>query len=533
MSTVASPDNPQEQVQRQAAQIIALQAKLSAALQNLSWAQLKIQSLEEKLRQERIARFGPRSENLTNLQLLLLDEEPSVTLDEVSAEAGRERPEENGTPTTAVAAHQRRQRGHGKPHPGRQELPAHLARKEEVIACPPEACQCGHCGEATVVIGYDESEVLDVEPVNYFVRVTKREKRACRRCEQRSVTAAPLPERIIAKGLVSNRVVVDTIVKKYCDHLPLYRQEMILKREAGVEISRATLDGWVMHVGELLMPVREAMRRDLLAGSYLQADETTVQVQTRQRTGKNHEAYLWQFGRPGGEAVFEFAMGRGRDVAARFLGKWEGKLQTDAYVGYDHTGGPKLAHYGCWAHCRRYYVEAVKVNAKDAEASQMVLRMDALFVVDREAARLGLNVAERQAYRQQHARPWLNEIQETARSLVMRVLPKSKLGQALTYTMNQWEKLARCVDDGEVELSNNLAENSMRPWALGRKNWLHVGSIKAGPRIAAIASVVESCRRLGLPIIEYLMDVLPGLADRPVSQVAQLTPARWATARAK
>jgi len=204
-------------------------------------------------------------------------------MDEVSGEAGREALAE---PTTEVAAHQRRRGSRRKPHPGRQELPAHLPRKEEVIACPAEACQCRHCGEATVVIGHDESEVLDVDPAHYFVRVTKREKRACRQCAQRSVVAAPLPERIIAKSLVSNRVVMDTIVKKYCDHLPLYRQEMILKREAGVAISRATLDGWVMNVGELLLPVREAMRRDLLTGSYLQADETTVWVQTRERTGK-------------------------------------------------------------------------------------------------------------------------------------------------------------------------------------------------------------------------------------------------------
>ena len=162
----------------------------------------------------------------------------------------------------------------------------------------------------------------------------------------------------------------------------------------------------------------------------------------------------------------------------------------------------------------------------------MVLRMDALFAVDREAARQGATGAERPALRQEHAQPWLQEILAAARRVVTETLPKSKLGEALTYTLNQWERLARILDDGQVELSNNLAENSMRGWALGRKNWLHVGSVQAGPKIAAIASVVESCRRLGLPVVDYLMDVLPGLADRPVSQVAQLTPARWAAARA-
>lgn len=531
MSTNSSkPD--QEQIQRQQAQIIGLQSRLSTVLQELSWASLKIQSLEEQLRQERIARFGPRSENLSNLQLLLLEQEPGVTLDEVSAEAEREEMAGDSA-TVEVAAHQRRQSGHGKPHPGRQELPAHLPRKPEVIECPAEACGCPACGEQMAVIGHDESEVLDVEPVQYFVRVIRREKRACRRCARRTVKAAPLPERILPKSMVSDRVVVDTIVKKYCDHLPLYRQEMILQREAGVKISRATLDGWVMHAGEILQPVREAMRKDLLAGTYLQADETTVQVQTRERTGRNQEAYLWQFGRPGGELVFEFAPGRGRDVPSRFLGQWEGKLQTDAYIGYDRTGGPKLVHYGCWSHARRYYVEAVKVNADDVEASQMVLRIDALFAVEREAARLGLDGAGRLVLRRKNSSEWLKEIGETARSLAMRTLPKSKLGEALTYTLKQWDRLARCLEDGEVELSNNIAENSMRPWALGRKNWLHVGSLQAGPKIAAIASVVESCRRLSLPVTDYLMEVLPGLSDRPISAVAQLTPARWAAARAK
>ena len=216
------------------------------------------------------------------------------------------------------------------------------------------------------------------------------------------MVAAPLPERIIDKGLASNRVVVDTVIKKYCDHLPLYRQEAILRRDAGVEISRTTLDGWVMHVGELLILIREAMRRSLLSERYLQADETTVLVQVNDKSGKHHEGYLWQFGRPGGEVVFEFALGRGREVAAAFLGQWEGKLQTDASIGYDHVGGPKLIHYGCWSHARRRSLDAVKVHQDDADAVKTVLRMDALFMVERGAAELGLAGAEKLAYRLEH-----------------------------------------------------------------------------------------------------------------------------------
>jgi transposase len=520
-----SSDKIHEQLRQQEARIVQLTQELSVANREITWAKLKIQVLEEKLRQERLARFGPRSETLSDLQLSLLEEEPSVTADEVAAEAERG-PLPGGT--TAPPAPPKRQR---KPHPGRQQLPADLPRKEETIPCAPEQCQCPQCGQPTAVIGYDESEQLDVEPAHYYVKVIKREKRACRRCVERSVMAAPLPDRIVEKGLASNRVVVETVVRKYCDHLPLYRQAVILSREAGLDISRATLDGWVIHVGELLLAIQAAIGRNLLTESYLQADETTVWVQTHDRRGKNHEAYLWQFGRPGGEVVFVFAMGRGRDVPLRFLGQWEGKLQTDAYSAYDRIGGRRLLHYGCWSHARRYFVDAVKLHRDDPEAVKMVLRMDALFTVERGAKERGLTGLERLAFRREHGQSWLEEIHAAALALAPRVLPKSKLGEATSYLLKQWDRLQRCFEDPEVELSNNIAENSMRPWALGRKNWLHIGSAQAGPKVAAIASVIESCRRLQLPVTEYLLDVLPGLQRRTLSQVAELTPARWAAAR--
>jgi len=517
--SLSADHNPEQQLQQKDAQITKLQHQLY-------WAQLQIQKLEEILRQERIARFGPRSEKLSDLQLALLDEEPSVTRDEVSAEAEREAIPETVTPPVADTPKRER-----KTHPGRQTLPAHLPRKEETIACPSQACTCKHCGQQTAVIGYDESEQLDVEPTKYFVRVIKREKRACRHCEKRTVVAAPLPDRIVEKGLASDRIVVDTVIRKYCDHLPLYRQEAILRRETGLEISRTTLDGWVMHVGELLIPIREAMRKDLLAGSYMQADETPVLVQTREKRGSHREGYLWQFGRPGGEVVFEFALGRGREVAARFLGQWEGKLQTDAYVGYEKIGGPKLIHYGCFAHARRYFVEAVKVHKDDAEAAKMVIRMDALFAVERRAAALGMVGTEKLAHRREHGQSWLEEMHKETLLLAPRTLPKSKLGEGLHYLLKQWDRLERCFQDPEVELSNNIAENSMRPWALGRKNWLQVGSVAAGPKVAAIASVIESCRRMKIPVRDYLLDVLPGLEYRRKSEVTNLTPLRWAAAR--
>jgi transposase len=490
-----------------------LQFRIATLERELARAHLKIQALSEELRQQRIQRLGPRSETLSDLQLeLLADEEPGVTREEVEAEARRE----------TIASLPPRER---KPHPGRQRLPEHLPRVEQVIPCVEQICK--ECGAETAVIGYDESEQLDVEPARYFVRVTKREKRACRCCQQGTVTMPPLEPRIIEKGLASDRVVINAIVAKYCDHLPLYRQAAMLEREAGLEIGRATLDGWVMHVGELLDPVVVAMRQDLLGASYLQADETTVPVQMHDRRGTDHQAYLWQYGKPGGETVFDFCLGRGRESPKKFLGQWEGILQTDGYQAYDHIGGPKLVHVGCWAHARRKFVDAVKVNPQDAAAVKMVTRMDALFLVDRHARQQQLSVEQRLALRREHAELWAEEIRRECAALSRLALPKSALGQAAAYTLNMWTKLRRCFDYAEVELSNNLAENSMRPVALGRKNWLHVGSAQAGPKVAAIVSVLESCRRLGAPLKDYLMDVLPGMHRRKLSEAAQLTPARW------
>lgn len=495
------------------------QVRVAVLEGELQWAQFTIQKrdvqirlLEERLRQQRIQFLGPRSETLSNLQLeLLTEQEPSTTCDEVEAEAKR----------GPLPAKKER-----KPHPGRRPLPADLPREEEVVLC--RDANCKSCGEQTAVIGYDESELLDCEPARWFVRVVKREKRACAKCS--TVFMPELAPRIIEKGLASDRVVIDTVIAKYCDHLPLYRQEAMLEREAGVEISRATLDGWVMRVGELLAPLIEAMRGDLLRAPYLQADETTVPVQLNDKSGSNHQAYLWQYGKPGGETVFEFQLGRGREVPKKFLGQWQGILQTDGYQAYDNIGGGKLVRVGCWAHARRKFVDAVKVNPKDAQAIAMVTRMDALFLVDRHAREQQLSVEERLALRREHGASWAQEIYDECVKLRASALPKSALGQAVSYTLNQWPRLRRCFDYAEVELSNNLAENSMRPVALGRKNWLHVGSAQSGPKVAAILSVVESCRRLRIPVREYLLAVLPGMARRKISEVAALTPARWALA---
>jgi transposase len=330
---------------------------------------------------------------------------------------------------------------------------------------------------------------------------------------------------------VSDRVVIDTIINKYSDHLPLYRQSVILERETEVSISRATMDGWVMSVGGLLIPLAGAMGRELVDGGYIQADETTVGVQTHDKSGKNHQAYLWQYGAPGGSVVFDFRMGRGREGPKQFLGQFKGILQTDGYTAYDHTGGAGMVHGACWAHARRKVYDALQLNPDDRTARRLVERIDDLFSIDAKARNEGMDHGARHMLRQERSRPLLNIISEQMKAAQVAALPASALGKAVSYSLSLWHKLTRFLEYPELELSNNLAENSMRGVALGRKNWIHIGSEQAGPRVAAILSVIESCRRLGLPAREYLASILPGLASRPVQQVSQLTPAVWAASR--
>jgi hypothetical protein len=322
-------------------------------------------------------------------------------------------------------------------------------------------------------------------------------------------------------------VVIDTVVSKYADHLPLYRQSVMLEREMGLEISRATLDGWVMRVGELLRPITGAMAEELLAGSYIQADETPVGVQCQRVRGKNHQAYLWQYSRPGGGVVFDFRMGREREGPKRFLGNFEGILQSDGYAAYDHVGGPKIVHAACWAHARRKFFQAVELNPEDQRATCIVAQIDELFAIDAHAREKGLSQEDRQVLRLEKSKPLLEQIKTQIQAARSDALPKSVLAKACNYTLTLWVRLTRFLEYPELELSNNLAENAMRPVALGRRNWIHIGSEEAGPRVAAIVSIVETCRRLKIPIRDYLCSILPGLANFPINRIAELTPAAW------
>ena len=470
--------------------------------------------LRELRRLDLLEKYGPAGEGLSDAQLELLELEPGVSSAEVEAESQREQLE---LPLKKA-----------RKHPGRQELPAELPRVEQIVVCTAQQCVCGQCGKETVVIGYESAEQLDVEPAQYFVRVTKREKRACKACEEQGVQCAPLPVRIIEKGLASDRVVIDTIVSKYADYVPLYRQSAILERETGIELSRATLDGWVMRVGELLRPITAAMSQELLKGDYIQADETPVGVQMHDGRGKNHQAYLWQYSRQGEAVIFDFRMGREREGPKRFLGNFEGILQSDGYGAYDHVGGARIVHAACWAHARRKFFDAVKLNPKDQTSIRIVAQMDELFAIDAQAREQNLSHSGRHLLRLEKTKPVLEQIKRTIEVARADALPKSAMAKACNYTLTLWHRLTRFLEHPQLELSNNWVENSMRPVALGRKNWIHIGSQDAGPRVAAILSIVETCRRLKIPVRDYLASILPGLANFPMNRVAELTPSVWA-----
>ena len=500
----------------------------------LAAAEAIIQQLKEALRLERIKKYGKQSEKLSDLQLELLDLEPSVSSDEIKAEiASGPLPEQE----KAGEAAPRRQ---NKPHPGRNGLPSHLERIEEIVVCAASQCKCGKCGRETQVIGYDETEVLGMKPAVHFVRVIKREKRACTRCAEHGVVTAPAPARIAPKSIFADETIIDFIVRKYCDALPLYRQRAILMRDLGIDVALTTIDDAVLRVGELLIPVVETMKRDLLAGSYIQADETYVGVQTPERKGANHRAFFWQYSAPAKGVVFHFEMTRGKQVAKEFFKDYGGILHTDGYVAYEKDIGTKgMIHACCMAHARRGFIDAIKVQTKahatDAKLERAVALMDGLFAIDREAREQDLSLDERHALRQERAPALLDELHALLAAMQASgaILPQSVAGKAINYTLKRWVELTRFLNHPVIELSTNWAENSMRPIAIGRKNWLHLGSKEAGPKIAAIFSIVESCRKLGVPIRKYLADTLPGLADRSIHELDGLTPTAYTAKIAK
>jgi hypothetical protein len=323
--------------------------------------------------------------------------------------------------------------------------------------------------------------------------------------------------RIAPKSIFSDETIVNFLIGKYCDVTPLYRQRAGLLRDFDIDVALSTINDSVLRVGELLIPILDWMKRDLLAGHYIQADETFVGVQTREKKGENHTGYFWQYSAPGKGVVFDFEMTRSKEAPKAFFKDYGGILHTDGYVAYEKDiGTDNLIHACCLAHSRRKFIEAIKVQTKaratDAKLERVVTLMDGLFAIDREAREQKLSLEERHALRQERVPTILAELHKLlfAMQASGTFLPKSIEGNAITYTLTRWEKLTRFLEHPVIELSTNWAENSMRTIAIGRKNWLHLGSKEAGPKIAAIFSIVESCRKLSISIIPGVPPALPG-----------------------
>jgi hypothetical protein len=262
-------------------------------------------------------------------------------------------------------------------------------------------------------------------------------------------------------------------------------------------------------------------------------------VQTPDKRGETHRAYFWQYSTPGKGVVFDFEMTRRKKVAQAFFKDYGGVLHTDGYAAYEKDIGTKeMIHACCWAHGRRGFIEAFKVqqkaNATSRELERVVALLDGLFAIDRDARDQNLSLEGRHALRQDRAPEILAELHLLLQAMKESdlILPQSLEGKAIAYTLKRWTELTVFMQHPEVELSTNLAENSMRTIALGRRNWLHLGSKEAGPKIAAIFSIVESCRKLDVPIRKYLAEALPGLADRKIQSLAELTPAAYAAKQA-
>jgi transposase len=483
-----------------------------------------IQLKDEQIRLLNFKIFGPKSEKLSPAQIPLLLQEISLMAGEVDQEA--ERPEAQKQvsvpPTTKARPN----------HPGRDKLPEHLERREEILPCCPEDCQCAKCGAQRPVIGYETREELACEPAKFWVRVIKREKRGSHCEEEQGVATAPAPAQIVPKGKLSNEFIIEVLVRKYQLHLPVYRQCAALAEDYGIELSRKTLNDAILAAGSLLGAVVGAQRRELLAGGYIQADETTMPCQTDEKTGRNHRAFVWEFSLPGGIVIFEFQMGRGRGGPREFLKGFRGKLQSDGYQVYAELG-EGIVYVGCGAHIRRGFVDAAKVSPLDPVPPEILARFGELYAVEKEAREGQLSPEARLALRQAKSVPIMAVLKTRLVEIRQQIQPGGKLAQACDYAIGQWSRWEEYLRDGALELDNNWCEGSIRPLALGRKNWLHVGSPEAGPKIAAIASIVETCRRLDINLREYLLDILPKLGEWPISRVGELTPTAWKATQAK
>lgn len=411
---------------------------------------------------------------------------------------------------------------------GRKALACHLPRIEIRHELPATERMCA-CGTALVEIGTETSEQLDYIPAKVQVIRHVRPKYACACCHN-GVKIAPVPVQVLPRSNAAPGLLAHLITAKYVDSLPLHRQETIFARH-GVALPRATQAAWIIAVAQQLQPLLNLMDERLRASGYIRIDETPVQVLNSEKPASG-EHWMWVrvAGPPGQRLIlFDYDASRGAHVAQRLLEGANGYVQSDGYAAYDSVAARlKLTHAGCMAHARRRFFEAIKAlpapeHKREGAAHDIVRRIDALYAIEREIK--PLTPEARRVERQRHAVPLLDSMHTAASSLQLHTLPSGKLGDALSYLTRQWSKLIRYVDDGRLAIDTNLAENAIRPFALGRRNWLFADTVKGAKASAALYGIVETAKANALEPYAYLRRLLEQLPHaKTVSDFEALLP---------
>ena len=482
----------------------------------------EIEQLREYVRLLKSQRFGSSSERVHHDQLGLFNEAEQL-LDEAGGEIDEE--------TVSVPAHTRAKRG-------RRPLPSWMERVEILHDLPKHEKVCSVDGTPLVEIGRETSEQLEFIPATARVLVHVRPKYACSHCKT-GVQIAPLPPQPIPKSLASPSLLAFVAVSKYADALPLYRQEGILAR-IGVDLSRATLAFWMVRCGDLVQPLINLMRERLLDHDFLQCDETPFQVLNEPGKSAESKSYLWvQRGTPDDHPLilYEYDPSRSGEVSERLFEGFQGIAQTDGYAGYGHLdGAPGIVHVGCFAHARRKFTDALKGAGKNRKknatpsAKQSVAEAGLRFIQDLYKIERSLedaSVEERLRVRQEKSVPIVAKLRVWLDASRPTVPPKSLTGIALGYLDGQWKKLAAIFEYGHVPLDTNLVENAIRPFAVGRKNWMFADTVRGAKASANLYSLIETAKANEIEPWAYLHRVFRDLpAAVTLEDVEALLPSR-------
>jgi transposase len=505
-----------ERLCTQQAAIMAKDEHIARRDREIKFKDAKIERITFELARLKAWKFGAKTEAMNAQQRQMFED--TLAEDEADLEAQLEALQGALNTDADKAPPAKRQ-------PRRQPLPEQLRRVEHHHEPDSTTCPTPACGQTMVRIGEDVSERLDIVPAEFFVQRHIRGKWACRCCQ--ILVQAPVAPQIIDKGLPSSGLLAHTLVSRFVDHLPYYRQAQINAR-AGVHTPRSTLAAWSGAAGASLQPLYDAHRDFVLGAQVLHADETPVRM-LDPGAGKTTKAYVWAYARgehdltPG--VIYDFCTGRGAKYPLAFLDGWAGTITCDDYKGYDAVFRAEgRTEAGCLAHARRKFDELAKANASPV-ALQAIGRIAKLYRVEHEAR--GMPASDRLQLRQQHTQPLWDELHLWLRLERTRVAEGSGIAAAIDYSLRRWTALGHFLHDGAVSIDNNHVENLMRPWAMGRKAWLFCGSELAGQRAAMVMSLVQSAKLNGHDPLAYLRDVLDRLLEHPNHRIDELLPHRW------